>query len=126
MIEKQCLSNYQPSCIVLKFVKALQHFGEDLTNRQPDIFFGIFDTFLTAFAEAKQDNENMVRRKEEEEKRALMEAQVWSNVFETVVSPPRFLYTDTEIQPPYLCIKDVNERHTSILSNHNLSIFLCR
>ncbi|KAK2825822.1 hypothetical protein Q5P01_020036 [Channa striata] len=58
------------------FGKALRHFGEDPSGLQPDDFFGIFDTFLTAFAEAKQDNENMARRKEEEEKRRLMEAQL--------------------------------------------------
>uniref|UniRef100_A0A674NBE8 Dishevelled associated activator of morphogenesis 1b n=1 Tax=Takifugu rubripes TaxID=31033 RepID=A0A674NBE8_TAKRU len=55
------------------FRKALGHFGEDQSNLQPDVFFGIFDTFLTAFADAKQDNDDMLRRKEEEEKRALME-----------------------------------------------------
>ncbi|XP_035529248.1 disheveled-associated activator of morphogenesis 1 [Morone saxatilis] len=58
------------------FGKALRHFGEDMSNLQPDEFFGIFDTFLTSFSEAKQDNENMARRKEEEERRALMEAQL--------------------------------------------------
>nr|XP_046268384.1 disheveled-associated activator of morphogenesis 1 [Scatophagus argus] len=58
------------------FAKALKHFGEDMSKLQPDVFFGIFDTFLTAFSEAKQDNENMARRKEEEEKRALIEAQL--------------------------------------------------
>uniref|UniRef100_A0A8D0DCC8 Disheveled-associated activator of morphogenesis 1 n=1 Tax=Sander lucioperca TaxID=283035 RepID=A0A8D0DCC8_SANLU len=59
-----------------EFEKALTHFGEDPSNLQPDTFFGIFDTFLTAFSEAEQDNENMARRKEEEERRALMEAQL--------------------------------------------------
>uniref|UniRef100_A0A8C2Z6J5 Dishevelled associated activator of morphogenesis 1b n=1 Tax=Cyclopterus lumpus TaxID=8103 RepID=A0A8C2Z6J5_CYCLU len=58
------------------FVKALRHFGEDSSNLQPDAFFGIFDTFLTAFSEAEQDNERTARRKEEEEKRALAEAQL--------------------------------------------------
>lgn len=43
---------------------------------QPDEFFGIFDTFLQSFNEARQDLENMQRRKEEEEKRARMEAMV--------------------------------------------------
>uniref|UniRef100_UPI0037E79327 disheveled-associated activator of morphogenesis 1 n=1 Tax=Semicossyphus pulcher TaxID=241346 RepID=UPI0037E79327 len=57
------------------FEKALKHFGE-VSNLQPDEFFGIFDSFLTAFSEAKQDNQNMARRKEEEERRALMEAQL--------------------------------------------------
>uniref|UniRef100_A0A672YTB9 Disheveled-associated activator of morphogenesis 1-like n=1 Tax=Sphaeramia orbicularis TaxID=375764 RepID=A0A672YTB9_9TELE len=58
------------------FEKALRHFGEDSSKQQPEEFFGIFDTFITAFSEAKQDNENMIRRKEEEEKRALLEAQL--------------------------------------------------
>uniref|UniRef100_A0A3Q3JFF5 Uncharacterized protein n=1 Tax=Monopterus albus TaxID=43700 RepID=A0A3Q3JFF5_MONAL len=58
------------------FGKALRHFGEDSSKLQPDEFFGIFDTFLVAFSEAKRDNENMARRKEEEERRAAKEAQV--------------------------------------------------
>ena len=43
---------------------------------QPDEFFGIFDAFLQAFSEARQDLEAMRRRKEEEERRARMEAMV--------------------------------------------------
>lgn len=43
---------------------------------QPDEFFGIFDTFLQAFLEARQDLEAMRRRKEEEERRARMESMV--------------------------------------------------
>ncbi|KAJ0062979.1 hypothetical protein NL108_010283, partial [Boleophthalmus pectinirostris] len=54
------------------FDKALRHFGEDAL--QPDEFFGIFDSFMTSFSDAKQDNLNMIKRKEEEERRALMEA----------------------------------------------------
>ncbi|KAF3844395.1 hypothetical protein F7725_007558 [Dissostichus mawsoni] len=57
------------------FGKALVRFGEDTSNMQPDQFFGIFNTFLTAYSEAQQDNENMARRKEEEERRELLEAQ---------------------------------------------------
>lgn len=56
------------------FQKALRHFGEDSSKMQPEEFFGIFDTFMTSFSEAKQDNENTIKRKEEEAKRALMEA----------------------------------------------------
>lgn len=43
---------------------------------QPDEFFGIFDLFLSSFAEAKADNERFRRQKEEEEKRQKMESQV--------------------------------------------------
>ncbi|XP_065741297.1 disheveled-associated activator of morphogenesis 2 isoform X2 [Phocoena phocoena] len=59
-----------------KFSKALMHFGEQDSKMQPDEFFGIFDTFLQAFSEARQDLEAMRRRKEEEERRARMEAML--------------------------------------------------
>ncbi|KAK5885819.1 hypothetical protein CesoFtcFv8_016916 [Champsocephalus esox] len=58
------------------FGKALARFGEDTSNMQPDQFFGIFCTFLTAYSEAQQDNKNTARRKEEEERRELLEAQL--------------------------------------------------
>uniref|UniRef100_A0A665UZR9 Dishevelled associated activator of morphogenesis 2 n=1 Tax=Echeneis naucrates TaxID=173247 RepID=A0A665UZR9_ECHNA len=59
-----------------KFAKSLKHFGEDEGRMQPDEFFGIFDTFLQSFNEARQDLENMQRRKDEEERRARMEAML--------------------------------------------------
>ncbi|CAG5866203.1 unnamed protein product [Menidia menidia] len=59
-----------------KFAKSLKHFGEEERRMQPDEFFGIFDTFLQSFGEARQDLENMQRRKEEEERRARMEAML--------------------------------------------------
>lgn len=60
----------------LQFTKSLKHFGEEEGRMQPDEFFGIFDTFLQSFSEARQDLENMQRRKDEEERRARMEAMV--------------------------------------------------
>lgn len=59
-----------------RFDRAVRLFGEDPTTIQPDEFFGIFDAFLTAFTEARQDNENIRRRQEEEEKRAKQEAEL--------------------------------------------------
>ncbi|CAO2607346.1 Disheveled-associated activator of morphogenesis 2 [Lemmus lemmus] len=59
-----------------KFAKALTHFGEQESKMQPDEFFGIFDTFLQAFLEARQDLEAMRRRKEEDERRARMESML--------------------------------------------------
>ncbi|XP_062896719.1 disheveled-associated activator of morphogenesis 2 isoform X2 [Mobula hypostoma] len=59
-----------------KYSKMLKHFSEEDGKVQPDEFFGIFDTFLQSFAEAKQDLENMRRKKEEEERRARMEAML--------------------------------------------------
>lgn len=52
------------------------HFGEHDSKMQPDEFFGIFDTFLQAFLEARQDLEAMRKKKEEEERRARMETMV--------------------------------------------------
>lgn len=91
---------------MLKFRKALGHFGEDQSNLQPDVFFGIFGTFLAVFADAKKDNDDMLRHKEEKEKRALMEAQVWSNVFHS------------------LCMLKLSPCQKS--SSSIFSIFLCR
>lgn len=59
-----------------QFAKALMHFGEQESKMQPDEFFGIFDTFLQAFLEARQDLEAMRRRKEDDERRARMESMV--------------------------------------------------
>lgn len=59
-----------------RFERAVRLFGEDPAAAQPDEFFGIFDTFLTSFTEARQDNENMRKRQEEEEKRAKQEADL--------------------------------------------------
>ncbi|XP_020855058.1 disheveled-associated activator of morphogenesis 2 isoform X1 [Phascolarctos cinereus] len=59
-----------------KFSRALKHFGEPEGKMQPDEFFGIFDTFLQAFSEARQDLESMRKKKEEEERRARMEAML--------------------------------------------------
>ena len=59
-----------------QFDRAVRLFGEDNSSIQPDEFFGIFDSFLLTFIEAKSDNENMKKRKEEEEKRAKQDAEV--------------------------------------------------
>lgn len=59
-----------------RFDRAVRLFGEDGSVIQPEEFFGIFDTFLMAFSEARQDNENFRKRAEEEEKRIKQEAEV--------------------------------------------------
>lgn len=51
-------------------------FGEDNSTVQPDEFFGTFDTFLVAFQEARHDNGNLKRKRDEEEKRAKQDAEV--------------------------------------------------
>ena len=59
-----------------QFENSLELFGEEPRKMQPDEFFGIFDLFITSFAEAKADNERFHRQKEEEEKRQRIESQV--------------------------------------------------
>lgn len=61
---------------IFRFDRAVKLFGEDGSVIQPEEFFGIFDNFLSAFAEARQDNENFKKRAEEEEKRLRQEAEV--------------------------------------------------
>lgn len=65
-----------------RFDRAVRLFGEDGSVIQPDEFFGIFDTFLIAFLEAKQDNENFRKRQEEDEKRAKQEAELKKRTIE--------------------------------------------
>ena len=43
---------------------------------QPDEFFGIFDNFISAMKDAKEENERIRKQKEEEEKRAQLEEKV--------------------------------------------------
>lgn len=59
-----------------RFDRAVRLFGEDGSNLQPDEFFGIFDSFLNAFMDARHDNESLKKRQEEEEKRAKQDAEV--------------------------------------------------
>lgn len=65
--------------IFFRFDRAVKLFGEDGSVIQPEEFFGIFDNFLVAFTEARQDNENFRKRAEEEEKRLRQEAEVKLN-----------------------------------------------
>lgn len=64
------------SILVPRFDRAVRLFGEDGSLIQPDEFFGIFDKFLASFMEARNDNENIKRRQEEDEKRAKQEVEV--------------------------------------------------
>ncbi|XP_055492317.1 LOW QUALITY PROTEIN: disheveled-associated activator of morphogenesis 2 [Leucoraja erinacea] len=59
-----------------KYSKMLKYFSEEEARMQPDEFFGLFDTFLQSFSEARHDLDNMRRKKEEEERRARMEAML--------------------------------------------------
>uniref|UniRef100_A0A1B6C417 FH2 domain-containing protein n=1 Tax=Clastoptera arizonana TaxID=38151 RepID=A0A1B6C417_9HEMI len=65
-----------------RFDKAVRLFGEDNSTVQPDDFFGIFDAFIVAFNEARQDNENMKKKRDEEEKRAKQDAELKKRTME--------------------------------------------
>lgn len=60
----------------MKFDRAVRLFGEDSAGVQPDEFFGIFENFLHALSEARQDVENMKRKMEDDERRAKQEQEV--------------------------------------------------
>ena len=50
--------------------------GDDPSTAQPDEVFGVFGIFLNSMAEARQENLAAKKRKDEEEKRLLQEAEV--------------------------------------------------
>ena len=51
--------------------------GDDPSTAQPDEVFGVFEAFLNSMAEARQENLAAKKRKEEEEKRSIQEAEVY-------------------------------------------------
>lgn len=67
-------NNIITSCF--QFDKVVMFFGEDPAMTNPDEFFGVFDAFLTSFLAATEDNLNVRRRRQEEEKRLRHEQEV--------------------------------------------------
>ena len=59
-----------------QFDRVCKLFCEDPATSQSDEFFGVFDLYLTSFAEAKQANDNLRRQREEEEKIAKQHQEV--------------------------------------------------
>ena len=51
-------------------------FGEDPARTTPEDLFGTFDLFLQSFHEAKTDNENLRKKKDDDERRAKREKEV--------------------------------------------------
>ena len=51
-------------------------FCEDPATTQSDEFFGIFDSFVSGFHEAKMENDAVKRKREEEEKIAKQQQEV--------------------------------------------------
>ena len=70
-----------------QFDRVCRMFCEDPTTTQSDEFFGIFDHFITTFADARMDNENAKKKKEEEEKIAKQHQEVNLHSFISKVKP---------------------------------------
>ena len=65
--------------LLIQFDRVCRLFCEDPTTTQSDEFFGIFDNYVTSLQEAKQENDNIRRKKEEEEKIAKQHQEVKGN-----------------------------------------------
>ena len=65
---------------LLQFDRVCKLFCEDPATSQSDEFFGVFDYFLGSFNEAKNENENIRRKREEEEKIAKQHQEVKLNL----------------------------------------------
>jgi dishevelled associated activator of morphogenesis len=59
-----------------RFDRVCRLFCEDPATTQSDEFFGIFDIYITAFLDAKAENDAAKRRREEEEKMAKQQHEV--------------------------------------------------
>jgi hypothetical protein len=58
--------------------------GDDPSTAQPDEVFGVFGVFLSSMEEARQENLTTKKRKDEEEKRLLQEAEVYTLFIVTI------------------------------------------
>jgi len=61
-------------------------FGEEPNATQLDEFFNNFEQFLVALSDARMDNENNRKKREEDEKRAKQEAEVKTISFNGKIS----------------------------------------
>lgn len=83
-----------------RFDRVCRMFCEDPTTTQSDEFFGIFDHFITSFAEAKMDNENIKKKKEEEEKVAKQHQEMRMRTLERKKSNAGRLTNGHPMPPP--------------------------
>ena len=67
--------------LIFQFDRVCKLFCEDPATSQSDEFFGVFDYFLGSFNEAKNENENIRRKREEEEKIAKQHQEVIIDTF---------------------------------------------
>ena len=65
------------SLLSFQFESCQKCFGiNDGKIMQPDEFFGVFDNFISAMNDAREENERIKKQKEEEERRAQLEERV--------------------------------------------------
>ncbi|XP_026478989.1 disheveled-associated activator of morphogenesis 1 isoform X3 [Ctenocephalides felis] len=98
-----------------RFDRAVRLFGEDGSQLQPDEFFGIFDAFLTALAEAQHDNDACKRKREEDERRAKQDAELKRRTLERKHSREITSHLDTAVRSATMGSR------TSSHHNHNSS-----
>ncbi|XP_065343760.1 disheveled-associated activator of morphogenesis 1 [Cloeon dipterum] len=65
-----------------RFERVVRLFGEEPNSTQLDEFFSNFEQFLVALSDARMDNENNRRKREEDEKRAKQEAELKKRTME--------------------------------------------
>jgi len=63
-------------CIKFQLEKAVVLYGEDVKLMQSDEFFGIFGMFLTSLNEARLENQQFQKQREEDEKKIKRDAEV--------------------------------------------------
>ena len=59
-----------------QFDRVCKLFCEDPATSQSDEFFGVFDVYITSLSEARSENDNIRRKREEEEKIAKQHQEV--------------------------------------------------
>ena len=73
IVQRNCFHHVRAN---FQFDRVCRMFCEDPTTTQSDEFFGIFDHFITTFSDARMDNENAKKKKEEEERIAKQHQEV--------------------------------------------------
>ena len=82
--KSQCFNNFNyihkksniMHFLYYQFDRVCKLFCEDPATSQSDEFFGVFDVYITSLSEARSENDNIRRKREEEEKIAKQHQEV--------------------------------------------------
>ena len=69
-----------------QFDRVCKLFCEDPATSQSDEFFGVFDVYITSLSEARSENDNIRRKREEEEKIAKQHQEVIEHFTASLIS----------------------------------------